>query len=189
MGIRGLHKSEVNFKDVPIPAENVLGEIGQGLTLALKTVDDARLGAAAMSIGMADRLLELSIEYTQRTSRVGRPLSDGQAIQWLLADMGTEIYAARLMLYHAATQRDQGRRIRLEAAMCKVFASEMTSRTVDRALGIFGNEGYLGGSAVERICRDARVLRIFDGTSEIQRNVIGRAMLKGEKPFTWEPQQ
>jgi acyl-CoA dehydrogenase len=97
--------------------------------------------------------------------------------------MGTELHAARLMLYHAATRRDQGERIRLEAAMCKVCASEMTSRTVDRALGIFGKEGYLRGSTVERICRDARVLRIFDGTSEIQRNVIGRTLLKGERPW------
>jgi len=181
MGYRGSHQSEVIFEDAPVPEENVIGEVGQGFVIALKTIDESRIEVAATSIGMAERLLELSIEHSQKTLRLGRPLSEYQSVQWLLADMATEIYASRMMLYDAAAKRDRKERVRLEAAMCKLYASEMLARVVDKALEISGGEGYVKGTTIERMCRDARLLRIFDGTSEIHRIVIGRGLLKGER--------
>ena len=134
-----------------------------------------------MSVGMADRLLELSIEYTQKGSQSGERLSESQSIQWLLANMATQIHASRIMLYTTAAKIDRGMRVRLEAAMTKVYTTEMVKQVVDSAFEIFGSEGYSKGSAVERICRDSRILRIVDGTSEIQRIVIGRGLVKGER--------
>ena len=181
MGWRGIHEGEVILQDVSLPEDNVIGEVGQGLIAALKTVDEGKLGVSSMSVGMADRLLELSIEYAQKGSRSGRQLSEGQSIQWLLADMAMEIHASRLILYTTAAKLDRGERVRLEAAMTKVYTAEMVGRVVDSAFEIFGSEGYVKGSAVERICRDARVFRIVDGTSEIQRIVMGRELLKGSR--------
>jgi len=182
MGMHGSHKSEVFFKNTPVPESHVIGEVGQGFKIALKTVDDGRMGVAAASIGMADRLFELSSEHAQKTEHEGRPLAEYQSIQWLLADMATEIYAARNMLYATAAKIDRGETVPMDVAMCKLYASEMVGRTVDRAFEIFGREGFVRGAAVERICRDARILRIFEGTAEIHRIIIGRNVLKGNRP-------
>jgi acyl-CoA dehydrogenase len=178
MGYRGTHQSEVIFENVPIPAENLVGKIGQGLSIALKTIDEARIEVGAIALGMAERLLELSIEHARKTTVLGRALSESQSLQWILADMATELYATRLMVYYASIKKDRGKDTRLEAAMCKLYASEMLGRLVDRAFEIFGSEGYSKGSLVERMCRDARLLRIFDGTSEIHRIVIGRETIR-----------
>jgi acyl-CoA dehydrogenase len=179
MGMRGSHQGEVIFRDAVVPVENVIGKIGQGFTVALQTLEDGRIEVAALAVGMADKLFELSIEHAQKTLRSDKPLSESQSVQWLLADMATEIFAARSMLYHTAAKGDQGKSVHLEAVMCKLFASEVTGRVVDGALEIFGNEGYSKKSVVERMCRDARILRIFEGPSEIQRIIIGRGLLKG----------
>lgn len=181
MGMRGSHKSEVIFKDAPVPVENVIGEVGQGFHVAMKTVDDGRMGVASTSLGMAERLFELSAEFAQKTIRDGKPLARYQAIQWILADMATEIYSAQTMIYSTAAKIDRKEDAALEVAMCKLHASEMVGRVVDKALEIFGKDGLLKGSVVERMCRDARILRIFEGTAEIHRIIIGRSLLKGKR--------
>ncbi len=181
MGMRGSHKSEVIFKDAPVPVENVIGEVGQGFHVAMKTVDDGRMGVASTSLGMAERLFELSAEFAQKTIRDGKPLAHYQAIQWILADMATEIYSAQTMIYSTAVKIDRKEDAALEVAMCKLHASEMVGRVVDKALEIFGKDGLLKGSVVERMCRDARILRIFEGTAEIHRIIIGRSLLKGKR--------
>jgi acyl-CoA dehydrogenase len=180
MGMRGSHKSEVIFKETPVPAANVIGEVGQGFNVAMKTVDDGRMGVASTSLGMAERILALSLEYAHQTIRKGKPLAHHQVIQWVLADMATEIYAAQTMIYATAARIDRKEDASQEVAMCKLFASEMVGRSVDRALEIFGKDGLRKGSVVERMCRDARILRIFEGTSEIHRIIIGRHLLKAK---------
>jgi acyl-CoA dehydrogenase len=179
MGMRGSHQGEVVFTDAAVPVENVIGKIGEGFTVAMQTLEDGRIGVAALALGMADKLFELSVEHAQKTLRMDKPLSASQSVQWLLADMATEIFAARSMLYHTAAKGDAGESVQLEAVMCKVFASEVTGRVVDKALEIFGSEGYSKKSVVERMCRDTRILRIFEGPSEIQRIIIGKSLLKG----------
>ena len=182
MGMRGSHKSEVIFKDTPVPAENLIGELGSGFATAMKTVDDGRLAVAATSLGMAVRILEEAIAYAQTHQRSGKPLAASQSIQWLLADMGTEIYAARNMIYTAAAAMDRGEPVTMQVAMCKLFASEMVNRIVARAMEIMGKDAYKRGQVVERMCRDARILTIFEGTAEIHRIIIGRQLLKGARP-------
>ena len=181
MGMRGSHKSEVIFKDTPVPAENVIGEVGNGFVVAMKTVDDGRMGVASTSLGMAERLLELSVDHAQNTTRNGKPLAYSQAIQWMLADMATEIYSTQTMIYATAAKIDRKEDAALEVAMCKLQASEMVGRVVDKAMQIHGKEGLRKGSVVERMCRDARILRIFEGTAEIHRIIIGRYLLKGKR--------
>lgn len=181
MGMRGAHKSEVIFKDTPVAVENVIGEIGKGFQVAMKTVDDGRMGVACTSVGMAERLLELSIDYAQQTTRDGKPLAAGQVVQWMLADMGTEIYCAKRMIFDAAAKIDRKEDAALEVAMCKLFASEMVGRVVEKAMEIFGKDGIRKNSVVERMCRDARILRIFEGTAEIHRLIIGRYLLRGKR--------
>ncbi len=182
MGMRGSHKSEVIFKDTPVPAENLIGELGSGFATAMKTVDDGRLAVAATSLGMAVRILEEAIAYAQNHERSGKPLAASQSIQWLLADMGTEIYAARNMIYTAAAAMDRKEPVTMQVAMCKLFASEMVNRIVARAMEIMGKDAYKRGQVVERMCRDARILTIFEGTAEIHRIIIGRQLLKGARP-------
>ncbi|MBW2370648.1 MAG: acyl-CoA dehydrogenase, partial [Deltaproteobacteria bacterium] len=183
MGMRGSQKSEVIFTDTPVPEENIIGPVGGGFTIALNTIDDGRLGIAAGSVGMADKLFELCAEYAQNTVYNSKPLSTRQAIQWHLADMATEIYAGRTMLYTTAARLDKGDVLPMEVAMCKMFCSEMVNRNVERALEIFGSEGYAGKSQVERICRDARIFKIYEGTAEIHRIIISRSLLRGNRPF------
>lgn len=181
MGMRGAHKSEVIFKDTPVPVENVIGEVGKGFQVAMKTVDDGRMGVACTSVGMAERLLELSIDYTQQTVRDGKPLAAGQVVQWMLADMGTEIFCTKSMIWDTASKIDRKQDAALEVAMCKLYASEMVGRVVDKAMEIYGKDGIRKNSVVERMCRDARILRIFEGTAEIHRLIIGRYLLKGKR--------
>jgi acyl-CoA dehydrogenase len=181
MGMRGSHKSEVIFKDTPVPAANVIGQVGNGFQVAMKTVDDGRMGVASTSLGMAERLLELSIEYAQNTLRNNKPLAYSQVIQWLLADMATEVYAVQTMIYATAAKIDRKEDAALEVAMCKLHASEMVDRVVEKAMEIFGKDGIRKGSVVERMRRDTRILRIFEGTAEIHRIIIGRHLLKGKR--------
>ena len=178
MGNRGAHQSELIFDNCEIPVQNMIGELGMGFKVAMKTLDATRLTVLAMAVGMAERVLELSAEYAKIRVQFGKPIAANQAIQWMLADMATDIYAARNMLYHASWKADEGQKFSTESAMFKLFASEMVCRCADKALQIHGGMGYMKDLVIERIYRDARLLRIVDGTSEIQRIVIARSVLK-----------
>ena len=178
MGNRGTHQSELIFEDCVISSENMIGELGMGFKVAMVTLDATRLTVLATAVGMAERLLDMSAQYAKMRVQFGKPIAANQAIQWMLADMATDIYASRSMLYHAAWKADQGMNFSIESAMFKLFASEMVCRCADKALQIHGGMGYMKDLVIERIYRDARLLRIVDGTSEIQRIVISRSVLK-----------
>ena len=182
MGMHGSHKSELIFKDAVIPASNLIGEEGYGFITAMKTVDDGRMGVAAASVGMASRILDLVCDYASQTQRNGKPLSFLQSVQWTLADMATELYAARTMLYTTADQIDRGEKDPMRAAMCKLFASEMVNRSAQKAFDLLGKDAFKYGSEIERIARDARIFTIFEGTAEIHRIIIGRNLCKGNRP-------
>ena len=179
MGLRGSYTGELIFEDCEVPETNVLGgQVGTGFRTALGALDIGRVSLAAGAVGSSQHLLELAIEHSKRREQFGKPIAANQAIQWMLADSAVEIHAARLMVYDAAWKLDQGKRASLEAAMVKVYASEMANRVVDRVLQIHGGMGYMKDSPVERAYRDARILRIYEGTSEVQRMIIAEELLK-----------
>ncbi len=179
MGLRGSFTGELVFEDCEVPEENVLGgQVGAGFRTALAALDIGRISLAAGAVGSSQHLLELGIAHSKRRAQFGKPIAANQAIQWMLADSAVEIHAARLMVYDAAWKLDQGKRASLEAAMVKVFASEMANRVADRVLQIHGGMGYMKESPVERAYRDARILRIYEGTSEVQRMIIAEELLK-----------
>jgi acyl-CoA dehydrogenase len=179
MGLRGSYTGELIFEDCEIPEANVLGgEVGAGFRTALGALDIGRVSLAAGAVGSSQHLLELAIAHSKRRQQFGKPIAANQAIQWMLADSAVEIHAARLMVYDAAWKLDQRKRASLEAAMVKVYASEMANRVVDRVLQIHGGMGYMKDSPVERAYRDARILRIYEGTSEVQRMIIAEELLK-----------
>ncbi|HKC89732.1 MAG TPA: acyl-CoA dehydrogenase family protein [Candidatus Limnocylindria bacterium] len=179
MGLRGSHTGELIFEDCEVPEANVLGgQVGTGFRTALGALDIGRVSLAAGAVGSSQHLLELAIEHSKRRQQFGKPIAANQAIQWMLADSAVEIHAARLMVYDAAWKLDQGKRASIEAAMVKVYASEMANRVVDRVLQIHGGMGYMKDSPVERAYRDARILRIYEGTSEVQRMIIAEELLK-----------
>jgi acyl-CoA dehydrogenase len=181
MGLRGTHTCELIFDDCQVPRENVIGGdalVGQGFKTAMKVLDKGRLAQGAVAVGAAQRLLELSREHAQQRIQFGKPIVKQQAIQFMLADMATEIYAGRQMLYHAAALRDRLGAAVKEASMVKLFCSEMAGRVADMALQIHGGMGYMKELPVERFYRDLRLTRIFEGTSEIQRLIIARELLR-----------
>ncbi len=178
MGLRASHSAEVVLQDCRVPAENRLGEEGQGLKIALEALDGGRVGIAAQAVGIAQGALEAAIAYAKQRRAFGRPIAEFQAIQWMLADMQTEIEAARALTYYAAWLRDSGAgKPGPAASRAKLYAGEMVNRVVYRAVQIHGSQGYSRESDVERMYRDARVLSIYEGTSEIQRLVIARDLL------------
>jgi len=177
MGLHGSTTAQVFFNDIRVSADRRLGEEGRGFPLALRTLDHGRLGLAASSVGAAQRLLEASIAQARSRVQFGRPIAANQAIQWMIADGATEIHAARLMVYDAAARLDRGERITQRAAMAKLFATEMLGRVADNAVQIHGGMGYMSELWIERAYRDARIARIYEGTSEIQRSVIAQALL------------
>ncbi len=181
MGLHGSYTSELIFEDCVVPAENLLGKPGLGFVTAMKALDMGRIGLAAGAVGAAQKALEMSIQWANQRVQFGKPIGEQQAIQWMLAEMATEIHAARLMTYHAAYKADRGERVSREAAMVKMFASEMACRVVDKAVQIHGGTGYMAEHPVERMYRDARILKIYEGTNEIQRLVIARDLLKAGK--------
>jgi acyl-CoA dehydrogenase len=182
MGLHGTHTCELIFDDCRVPRQNVVGGdamVGQGFKTAMRVLDKGRLAQGAVALGAAERLLELSVEHARQRVQFGRPIAEFQAIQFMLADMATEIYAGRQMLYHAAGLRDRlGKTVTREASMVKLFCSEMAGRVADMALQIHGGMGYMQDLPVERFYRDLRLTRIFEGTSEIQRLIIARELLK-----------
>jgi acyl-CoA dehydrogenase len=181
MGLRGSHTCELIFEDCCVPVQQVIGGealIGQGFKTAMRVLDKGRLTMGACALGGAQELLDLSVAYARQRVQFGKPIAQFQSVQNMLADMATEIYAARQMLYHAASLRDQGRTVVKEASMVKLFCTEMACRVADRAVQIFGGMGYMKDFPVERFYRDLRLYRIYEGTSEIQRMVIARELTK-----------
>ena len=182
MGLRGSHTAELIFEDCIVPRENVIGGdqmIGYGFKTAMKVLDKGRLTMGACAVGAAQKLLELSVKYAKQRIQFGRPIAEFQAIQFMLAEMATNIYAARQMVYHAAWLRDQrGTSVIKEASMVKLFCTEMVNRVADMALQIHGGMGYMKDYPIERFYRDVRLMRIYEGTSEIQKIVIARELLK-----------
>jgi len=179
LGLRSSDTAELIFQDCRVPKENLLGAENEGLKIALETLDGGRIGIAAQAVGIAQGCLEESLAYAKQRRQFGRPIAGFQAIQWMLADMATEIDAARLMTYRASWLRQQGKRVTREAAMAKLFASEAANRAAYKALQVFGGYGYIKDSPVERFFRDARVTTLYEGTSEIQRLVIARHLIHG----------
>jgi acyl-CoA dehydrogenase len=178
MGLHGSTTAQIFLSDMRVEADRRLGEEGRGFPLALSTLDHGRLGLAASSVGAAQRLLEASVEQAKRRVQFGKPIAVNQAIQWMIADAATEIHAARLMVYDAAARLDRGERVTQPAAMAKLYATEMLGRVADSALQIHGGMGYMRELWIERAYRDARIARIYEGTSEIQRLVIAGALLE-----------
>jgi acyl-CoA dehydrogenase len=178
MGFHGSHVCDLIFEDARVPAANVLGKVGDGFKVAMKVLDRGRLTMGAVCVGAAQRLLELSVAHAKQRVQFGKPIAEQQAIQFMLADTATEIYACRSMLHDAARRMDQGQRLTKEVAMVKLHCSEMVGRAADRAVQILGGMGYMRESPVERYYRDVRLIRIYEGTSEIQRLIIAREALK-----------
>ncbi len=181
MGIRGSHTTDLFFESVKVPKENLLGQRDRGFVVAMQTLDVGRLSLAAMCLGQAKEALDLSIKHSRERVQFGRPIGEQQAIKWMLADMSAEIYALECMTYRTAWMCDQGMRFSREAAICKLVASETLCRVVDHAVQIHGGMGYMADYPIERMYRDARITRIFEGTNEIQRLVISGNLLKKGK--------
>jgi alkylation response protein AidB-like acyl-CoA dehydrogenase len=177
MGLKGSPTEMLTYDQVRVPHQNLLGDDGRGLHQALATLDGGRLSIGAMAVGMAQAALDEAVSYAKERETFGKPIAQHQAIQHMLADMGTEIEAARLLVYRAAWLKDQGCNFTKEAAMGKLFASETAERTAFKALQIHGSYGYSAEFPLERIYRDQRLLTIGEGTSEILRMVIGRRVV------------
>ena len=181
LGLRSSETASLIFEDCRVPRENLLGEEGEGFRIALATLDGGRIGIAAQALGIAQGCLEESVAYAQQRRQFGHAIAEFQAIQWMVADMTTEIDAARLLTYRAAWLVEQGKTVTKEAAMAKLFASETVNRVAYKAIQIFGGYGYIKEFAVERFFRDARITTLYEGTSEIQRLVIARRLIDGEE--------
>jgi len=178
MGIRGSQSCQIFLDKVRLPKTALLGEIGQGFKIAMNTLDGGRIGIAAQALGIARAALEASVKYALERESFGKPIAQHQAIQWKVADMATELDAARLLTLRAATMKDKGLRHTPESAMAKLFASEVANRAAKEAVQIFGGYGYLSDYPVERNYRDAKITEIYEGTSEVQRIVIAANLLK-----------
>ena len=178
MGLGTCHSSALTYENLRVPRENLLGDEGNGLQQTLHTLDGGRISIGALSVGIAQAAFEEAVRYAKEREAFGKPIANLQAIQWMLADAATEIYAARLMIYHAAWLKDQGRPFTQEGAMAKLFATEMAERVTYKAIQIHGGYGYSREYPVERMYRDARLMTIGEGTSEVQRLVIARNVLR-----------
>lgn len=182
MGLRGNHTAQLVFEDCEVPRENVIGGeemIGQGFKMAMQIMDKARLIISSHALGAAQRILELSTEHSKIRHTFGKPIGQHQLVTAMLAEMATEIYAARQMLYHACWLRDKyGKKVVKEASMVKLFCTEMANRVAYKGVQIHGGYGWMKEYAVERFYRDLRLLTLFEGTSEIQKLIIGRELLK-----------
>ena len=180
LGIRGSKSSQIFLDNVKLPAEALLGEVGGGFKIALSTLDGGRIGIAAQAVGIARAALADSLGYAQQRKTFGKPIAQHQAIQWKLADMATEVDAASLLTLRAAWLKDQKAPYGKEAAMAKLFASDIANKAAREAIQIFGGNGYVTEFPVERHFRDAKITEIYEGTSEIQRMVIAGYLAKGQ---------
>ncbi len=180
MGLKGSPTNAVTYENVRVPLSNLIGEEGNGLCQTLTTLDGGRISIGAISVGLAQAALEHAVAYAKERHAFGVPIASFEAIQWMLADAATEITAARNLVYYAAWRKQQGKPYTQEAAMAKLFATEMGERVCRNAIQIFGGYGYSREYPVERLYRDARLMTIGEGTSEIQRLVIARHLLSGQ---------
>lgn len=178
LGIRGSDTHSLHFNDVKVPKENRVGDDGFGFKFAMKTLEGGRIGIAAQALGIASGAYELALQYSKERKTFGEPISQHQSIQFKLADMATEIEAARLLCLKAAWLKDQGLPFGAMAAMAKLFASEVAMKTTIEAVQIHGGYGYVKEYHVERLMRDAKITQIYEGTSEIQKIVIARDILQ-----------
>jgi alkylation response protein AidB-like acyl-CoA dehydrogenase len=181
MGIRGSHQTDMHFENCRVHESQILGgegSIGKGFKIAMTILDNGRIGMAGASIGIAQAALEAAVKYANQREQFGQKISHFQAIQWMVADMATEIEAAKNLTYYAAWLKGEGKKVTAEAAMAKMFASEVAGRVTDMALQIHGGYGYSKEYPLERFVRDARIKRIYEGTNEIQRLVISREILR-----------
>jgi butyryl-CoA dehydrogenase len=178
LGLRSSDTAELLFQDCEVPAENVLGTENEGFKIALSTLDGGRIGIASQALGIARACLEEARAYARTRKQFNQTLSSFEAIQWMLADMKVDYDAARWMTLKAARKKEKGLPVTLDAAMAKMLASEMANRTAYKAMQVFGGYGYTKEAAVERLYRDARITTLYEGTSEIQRLVIARELLK-----------
>jgi alkylation response protein AidB-like acyl-CoA dehydrogenase len=179
MGLRGSSTVPLIFDDCEVPADALMGAEGQGFPVAMTALDGGRIGIASQALGIGLAAQREAVEYARERRSFGKPIAALQAIQWMIADNATELEAARLLTLRAALLKEQKRPFTQEASMAKVYASEAANRVCYRALQIHGGYGYVKDYAVERMTRDARVTTIYEGTSEIQRLVIGRALTRG----------
>ncbi len=178
LGIRGSDTHSLMFTDVKVPKENRIGEEGFGFTFAMKTLDGGRIGIASQALGIASGAYELALQYSKERKAFGKPISGHQAIQFKLADMATEIEAARMLCLKAAWLKDQGLPYAQASSMAKLFASQVAMKTTIEAVQIHGGYGFVKEFHVERLMRDAKITQIYEGTSEIQRMIIAREILK-----------
>jgi alkylation response protein AidB-like acyl-CoA dehydrogenase len=179
LGIRASSTCELILNDVPVPVSNVLGEVGQGYKVSIETLNEGRIGIGAQMVGIAQRALDESLAYTAEREQFGRPIGQFQAVQFDLARMATELEAARLMVYNAARLKDAGADFVQQAAMAKLFTSEVAERAASRAIELLGGVGYTKEYPVEKLYRDAKIGKIYEGTSNMQLQTIARLLQRG----------
>ncbi|MGD9032692.1 MAG: acyl-CoA dehydrogenase [Desulfobacteraceae bacterium] len=177
MGLRASDTVELVFEDCRVPSENLLGREGDGFVIAMSSLDGGRIGIASQSVGLAQACLDAAVGYAKQRIQFGRPISQFQGLRWVIADMATQIEAARLLTFNAAAMKDRGENFSAAASMAKLYASEMANQIAYQALQIHGGYGYIKEYPVERYYRDARVFTIYEGTSEIQRRVIANRVI------------
>ena len=177
MGLRASDTAELIFEDCRVPSENLLGREGDGFVIAMASLDGGRIGIASQSVGLAQACLDAAVDYAKERVQFNKPVSRFQGIRWMIADMATQIEAARLLTFNAAAMKDRGENFSGAASMAKVFASEMANKVAYQALQIHGGYGYMKEFPVERYYRDVRVFTIYEGTSEIQRIVIANHII------------
>jgi alkylation response protein AidB-like acyl-CoA dehydrogenase len=187
MGLRASDTTDLIFEDCRVPIGNRLGQEGQGFKIAMTGLDGGRIGIAAQSVGVAQASLDASIQYARDREQFGQSISKFQGLRWIMADMATEIEAARQLMYSAAAMKDRGENYTMQAAMAKLFASEMVNRITAKAIQIHGGYGYTREYPVERFYRDARVFTIYEGTSEIQRIVISNHLFQDKRSPATQP--
>jgi alkylation response protein AidB-like acyl-CoA dehydrogenase len=177
LGIKGSETAELIFEDVKVPKENLLGRIGRGVIVGMRILTCGRLGLGAAALGAAKEALALSVAYSKERSQFGKKISQHQGIQWMLADMAMEVYNMESILYRTAWMYDQGMNVTRESSIVKLYCSEALDRIVDNAMQIYGGYGFIKEFPIERMYRDSRINRIFEGTSEVQRMIIARDIL------------
>ena len=178
MGQKGAKVADVHFDDVPVPVANRLGAEGEGFKIAMRVLDRGRLHISAVCVGVAERLIADSVAYAGSRTQFGQPIAGHQLIQGMIADMKTEALVARAMVMETAAAKDRGDDVVLESAAAKYFASEMVGRVADKAVQIYGGAGYIADYGIERLYRDVRLFRIYEGTSQIQQVIIARETIK-----------
>jgi alkylation response protein AidB-like acyl-CoA dehydrogenase len=181
MGLRASDTADLIFEDCRVPAANLLGEEGLGFTISMTGLDGGRIGIAAQSLGVAKAAFDAAVGYTQEREQFGQLISKFQGLRFIIADMATDIEAARQLMLSAAALKDRGENYTLQASMAKLYASEMVNRITAQALQLHGGYGFIREYPVERFYRDARVFTIYEGTSEIQRVVISNHILKDKR--------